>query len=189
MKNDLAKIRRLLTDALGWKAYNRLIESVPEVRERGRLRFWQERLLQQASQPGVDLSTADEFLRVFDGADSLPIPVPAEPWTREVFLSQIEAFPYVAFPFDKTPTEWMAAAWEIESIRSELSWDMARTVSKLGELFYTDEYLHYLSQSLPIPRQMELFHYIRNRSPTREKEFRLGFEQAFPACVPACHRL
>ncbi len=168
-----------------WKAYNRLIKSVPEVRERVRLRFWQERLLQQASQTGVVLSSAEEFLRVFDGAD--PLSVPAEPWTRELFLDQIEAFPYVVFPFDKThktPTEWMAAAWEIASVRNELCWDMARTVSKLGELHYTKEYLRYLSQSLPIPRQVELFLYIRDRSPTREKEFRLSFENAFPNCVP-----
>jgi hypothetical protein len=175
---DLTEIRNRLAEALGWKAYNRLIESVSDVRQRGRLRFWQEQLLQQVP----DISTAEEFMRVFGGAS--PVPVPVQPWTRELFLSRIEAFPQGGFPFDETPPEWMAAAWEIEQVRTALCWEMARTVSKIGELAYTDEYLRYLSRSLPIFRQMELFSYIRDRNPTRESEFRPGFEKAFTACVP-----
>lgn len=79
----------------------------------------------------------------------------------------------------------MAAAWEIERVRNEISYDMARTVGKIGELAYTDEYLRYLSRSLPIARQVELFLYIRDsRNQLREVEFRPGFERAFPDCVP-----
>jgi hypothetical protein len=179
---NLADIRGRLAEALGWKAYNRLVESVPDVRQRGRLRFWQELLLQQALSTGVVIPTSEEFIRVFDGAS--PVPVRPEPWTRELFLSRIEAFPHGGFPFDETPPEWMAAAWEIERVRNELCWEMARTVSKIGELAYTNEYLNYLSRSLPIARQVELFLYIRDRSPHREVEFRPGFERAFPDCVP-----
>jgi hypothetical protein len=179
---ELANIRSRLAEALGSKAYNRLIESVSHVRQRGRLRFWQERFLQQASATGVVINTAEEFIRVFGGAS--PVPVPAERWTRELFLSRIEAFPHVGVPFDETPPEWMAAAWEIERVRDELSYEMARTVGKIGELAYTDKYLHFLSRSLPVARQVELFLYIRNRNPRREDEFRAGFERAFPACVP-----
>ncbi|MCA9072967.1 MAG: hypothetical protein KDA84_28785 [Planctomycetaceae bacterium] len=181
---DLETIRSRLAERLGWSAFNRLVESVPEVRKRGKLRFWQERLLKQVSQQETILSTVVGFLEVFEGADRVPVPTPAEPWTRDAFLSQIEAFPHVAFPLDKTPPEWMAAAWEIENVRDELCWDMARTVSKLGELCYTEEYLDYLSRSLPTPRQVELFLTIRDRCPGREEEFRPGFERAFPECVP-----
>jgi hypothetical protein len=179
---DLINIRSRLADALGWKAYNRLVGSVSDVRQRGRLRAWEEQLLQQASHTGVVISTAEDFIRVFDGAS--PVPVPAEPWTREVFLSEIVKFPLGGFPIDETPPEWMAAAWEIERVRHEVSSEMARTVSKIGELGYTDEYLQYLSRSLPVSRQVELFLYIMNRNFTREDEFRPGFERAFPACVP-----
>jgi hypothetical protein len=126
---NLANIRSRLAEALGWKAFNRLVESVPNVRQRGRLRFWQEQLLQQASDTGVVVSTVEEFITVFDGAS--PVPVPAEPWTREVFLSEIEAFPYVGFSLEETPPEWMAAAWEIERVRNELSYEMARTITSL----------------------------------------------------------
>lgn len=180
---DVANIRSRLAESLGWRAYNRLIASVPEVRRRGRLRFWQEQLLQQVSDKGAVISTVEGFIRTFAGAN--PIPVPAEPWTREIFLSRIEAFPHGGIPFDETPSEWMAAAWEIERVRSEKSYDMARTVGKTGELAYTDEYLRYLSRSLPVTRQVELFLYIRDSgNQLREVEFRPGFEQAFPDCVP-----
>jgi hypothetical protein len=180
---DLDTIRDRLAKALGWQAYNRLVESVSDVRQRGRLRFWQERFLERASLTGVAVSTAEEFIKVFGGAS--PVPVPAEPWTREVFLSRIEAFPHGGFPFDETPPEWMAAAWEIDTVRQELSGEMARTVGKTGELAYTDEYLRYLSRSLPVSRQVELFLSIRDGgNELREAEFRPGFERAFPACVP-----
>lgn len=88
------------------------------------------------------------------------------------------------YPLDETPTEWMAAAWEIDHVREMLRDDMTRTVSKGGELAYTDEYLFFLAQSLPIARQVELFLRIREECFTREVEFRLGFERAFPASVP-----
>ena len=185
MSNDLDTdaLRNRLSEILGWEAYNHLVHSVPDTRQRCRLRFWQEQLLQRASQTGVAISTVEEFLRVFDGAS--PVPAPVKPWTREVFLSEIAAFPHGGFPFDETPREWMAAAWEIERVRNQLSGDMARTVSKTGELAYTHEHLRYLSQSLTIPRQVELFLYIRDSgNQLREVEFRPGFERAFPDCVP-----
>ena len=181
-EQDLVAVRERLAAALGSEAYNRLVASVPDVRKRGRLRFWQEQLFRQASHIGVNISTADEFVRVFDGAN--PVPVPAEPWTRERFLRRIEEHPHRGFPLDQTPTEWMAAAWEIERVRDELSGEMTRTVSKTGELGYTKEWLQYLSRSLPLARQVELFRSIRDSSNQhREVEFRPGFEAAFPDAV------
>jgi hypothetical protein len=132
---------------------------------------------------GIAIATPEEFLRVFDGAE--PIPVPAEPFTRESFLRAIEANPYIDFPLDATPPEWMAAAWEIGCVREERSYDMARDVSKLGMLTCTPEWLHYLSRALPITRQVELYVRIRDDgNQFRDVEFRPQFERAFPACVP-----
>ena len=171
-----------MAEALGATDYNRLIASVPDTRRRGRLRFWQAQLLRRAGPAGKALSTADAFLGVFDGATALPVPL--EPLTREVYLREVEQWPYALFTPGQTPAEWAAAAWETDRVRDELSGEMARTVSKGGELAYTDEYLRFLSESLPVPRQVELFLYIRDRCVTREPEFRPGFERAFPACVP-----
>jgi hypothetical protein len=180
--SNSAEVQKRLAEVLGREAYNRLVDSVPNTRQRGRLRFWQEELIQQASLSGIVISTPEEFIRVFEGAS--PVPVPSEPWTREVFLSRIEAWPHGGFPFDETPTEWMAAAWEVESVRSARSAEMARTVGKCGELAYTQEYLRYLSQALSISRQVELFLSIRDSgNQLREVEFRPGFERAFPDCV------
>lgn len=181
--SDLAEIQKRLAEVLGRESYNRLVDSVPNTRQRGRLQFWQEQLLQKAMPSGIVISTPEEFIRIFERAQ--PIPAPQEPWTREVFLSRIEAFPHGGFPFDETPPEWMVAAWEIEKVRSARSEDMARTVGKTGELAYTREYLHYLSRSLTIPQQVELFLSIRGSgNELREVEFRPGFERAFPDCVP-----
>lgn len=180
---DRDAIREHLSKVLDPGAYNRLVESVPDTRLRGRLRFWQEELLGRAARPGMPTWSAGEFIRVFDGASLLP--VQAEPWTREVFLSEIQKWPHGGFPLDETPAEWMAAAWEIDRVRTELSGEMARTVSKCGKLSYTGEYLGFLSRSLPVHRQVELYLRIRDSgNALREGEFRPGFERAFPDCVP-----
>jgi hypothetical protein len=179
---DRDRVREQLAESLGPSTYNRLVASVPDIRRRGRLRFWQEELLRRASPTGLTIATAEEFLRVFDGATALP--VPSEPLTREVYLREVERWPYAIFPDGETPAEWAAAAWEIDRVREELSSEMARTVSKGGDLAYTGEYLRFLSESLPILRQVELYLYILDRCATREPEFRPGFERAFPACLP-----
>jgi hypothetical protein len=185
MQHELDRdgIRGNSAEVLGPKDYNRLVASVPDTRRRGRLRFWQEELLNQVTPAAGPDWTPEEFFRVFDGASLLP--VPSEPWTREVFLREIQKFPHGGFPLDETPAEWMSAAWEIDWVREELSGEMARTVSKIGELCYTDEYLRFLSRSLSVPRQVELYQHIFDRCSTREEEFRPGFERAFPACVPS----
>lgn len=178
-----AETRDKLAEVLGAKPFNRLVESAQEVREKGRLRYWQEQLLQQAGPTGNALCDAEEFLRVFDGASLRALP--PEPWDRGIFLTRIEKWPYGGFPLDKTPLEWMAAAWEIDRIREEISGEMERTVSKTGELAYQPEYLQYLSKALSIDRQVELFLFIRdNGNQLREQGFRPGFERAFPRCVP-----
>jgi hypothetical protein len=179
---DRDGIREQLAATLGPNTYNRLVESVPDTRRRGRLRFWQEELLCRAGPVGPPLATAEEFLRVFDRATVLS--VPSEPLTREVYLREVEQWPYAIFSPGVTPAEWAATAWEINRVREELSGEMARTVSKCGELAYTGEYLRFLSESLSVPRQVELYLHIRGRCVTREPEFRPGFERSFPACVP-----
>jgi hypothetical protein len=106
--------------------------------------------------------------------------------TKGEFLQRMREDPHgVPLPLDATPPEWMAAAWEIDSVREANSYDMARTVSKMGELFYTDEFLGLLGRSLSAERQVELFLGIRDNSPHRESEFRSRFEQMFPRSVPA----
>jgi hypothetical protein len=105
--------------------------------------------------------------------------------TKDDFLERMRENPHgVPLPLEATPPEWMAAAWEIASVREANTYDMARTVSKVGELFYTDEFLGLLGRSLSVDRQVELFRRIRQGSPHREAEFRGQFEQRFPRSVP-----
>ncbi len=65
---DEAKRSELLdriAAAIGDDAFNRVVGSLGEVRQRRRLRFWQEELLGQA---GVSIPTYTDFLDLFDGA-------------------------------------------------------------------------------------------------------------------------
>lgn len=78
----------------------------------------------------------------------------------------------------------MTEAWGDEQFRNNLTWDMARTVSKMGELFYEDDYLALLGRALTNEQQLALFQAIREESPHRESEFRPRFEPFFSRCAP-----
>jgi hypothetical protein len=101
--------------------------------------------------------------------------------TKQDYLRQLERDPW-SLTIDGTfpPEDWLAAAWEMPHVRAAHSDDMARTVSKMGQLFYADDYLAALGRSLSIDRQVELFRRIRRRSPHREDEYRGRFEEFFP---------
>lgn len=65
---DDAERNRLLdhiADAVGDDAVNRLVDSLDEVRQQRRLRFWQEDLLRRG---GVRVTSWAEFLELFEGA-------------------------------------------------------------------------------------------------------------------------
>ena len=102
---------------------------------------------------------------------------------KDEYLNAMRSFPCGnPLPLDQTPPAWFAEAWEIDQVREEQTADIARTVRKVGELFYTPEFLGLLARSLNSVRLVELYAAIRDQS-RREQEFRAGFEQAFPAIV------
>jgi hypothetical protein len=73
--------------ALGPSRFNQLVQSVDEVRRRQRLRHWQEELiaqLQGIEQPPI--VTANEFVSIFGGAETLE--VPPRVISREEFFAQ-----------------------------------------------------------------------------------------------------
>jgi hypothetical protein len=171
-----------LINVLGPETFNRLVASVPATQQKGRLRFWQEQLLDQfANETGIEISTLEQFLRVFNDAQLQELP--REKITKEVFLNQMAAFPYCGFDLAEIPPDWMAEAWQIDRVREGLSYSFARDVSKTGSLCRTDEYLEFLNRSLTIEQQVNLFHYIMATCSSREAEFRPEFERAFPKCV------
>jgi hypothetical protein len=179
-----ARVLEQIAEILGPEAFNRLVASTPATRDKGRLRFWQEELLEKvASQTNLHICGVEEFLNLFDGAELRE--VPQQPWTREVFLREIAGFPLGGFPLDETPPEWMAEAWGIDSVREAISDDLARDVSKTGSLCCTNEYLSFLERSLSGNRLVDLFLHLRERCGSRESEFRPEFERAFPKCADA----
>jgi hypothetical protein len=174
-----ARYIALAARILGAETFHHLVASVPGAREKGRLRFWQEQLLARLTEEtGVRITTAQEFLLAFEDAELQPIPKQA--LTKEEFLQRLHEDPWsLDVDGEIPPDDWLTAAWEIDNFREAHTYDMARTVSKVGDLAYTDDYLASLGRSLSIERQVELFTCIRERSPHREDEFRERFEQFF----------
>jgi hypothetical protein len=79
------------------------------------------------------------------------------------------------------PPEWVIAAWDINAVQTAVADDLARDVSKNGELLSGQGFLARLSLALSTEQVVRLFRYIRDRSPHRESEFRPQFEAAFAA--------
>jgi hypothetical protein len=100
------------------------------------------------------------------------------------FIRVVRANPY-AFPLpcDNVPSDWWAEAWRIDRVRDELSSDMARTVSKEGELSYSDGYFDLLARALTAEQLLALYLFIRDESRRLESEWRPQFESLFPSCV------
>jgi hypothetical protein len=106
-------------------------------------------------------------VRTVERADYLEA-VQENPWT----------FPAVGGCPDPRP-DWIAAAWDTEAVQRSIAYDMARDVSKNGELFCGQEFLEGLSAVLSTEQVVRLFHTIRDGSPHREEEFRPQFERGF----------
>ena len=83
------------------------------------------------------------------------------------------------------PPEWVAAAWDTEAVQESIAHDMARDVSKNGEMFCGSGFLAGLSAALSTPQVVRLFLKIRDWSPHRESEFRRQFEEGFAAHAAA----
>ena len=176
---DPELVRCRFIEVMGSLTFNRLVDSVAATKEKTRLRYWQEQIFSTfASVVGIRIAGFADYLEVF--ADVKKVEIPREPISKEEFLRRMEANPYDNYlGIDETPPEWMAAAWDIDRVREELSYGLAREVSKTGSLCRTDEYLQFLSASLSVDRQLELFDYIVQHA-GRESEFRPEFERAFP---------
>ncbi len=102
--------------------------------------------------------------------------------TEDEYLKSVRknpwSFPAVEGCLDP-PADWTAEAWELVEVQGTVAYDMARSVSKNGELFYNPGYLESLASALRTDQVIRLFLEIRRRSPHRESEFRPEFERGF----------
>lgn len=183
MKRNRDDVLELLASRLGPHAFNRLVESVELTRQKGRLRFWQEELLKQASSEiGVGIRTVEQFTELFQGAKPREIPV-----NREAFLADPSGHWYYwqSNRRDKIPVEWFAEAWRtIPVFRENLSYELKRYTSKWGAM-QAPEMLAMLNQFLVSTEVIALYEYIRDESGREEEEWRAEFEAAFPEHAPS----
>lgn len=77
------------------------------------------------------------------------------------------------------PPEWVAAAWDTDAVQASIAHDLARDVSKNGEMSRRQKFLAKLSAALSTEQVVRLFHIVRSESPHRESEFRPQFTRGF----------
>lgn len=167
---------RLLAAArqLGPGNFNKLVRSVDDVRARGRLRFWQEQLVAGLPAPGI--SGPGDFIAMFSGAELLPEPVPVI--TKEEFFARPNYWYYLGGA--PIPDGWIAEAWEqLPEFRDNVTYEFEREASKIGDISGLTTSLEFLDRILPLHRMVEIYERVRDRSPTRELEFRPTFERIF----------
>jgi hypothetical protein len=188
---DATRREQILAAArlLGPEKFNRLVGSVAQVRDLGRLRYWQEDLITKLSGIGeTAIGGASAFIAVFDGAQLMPEPPPVV--TREEFFARPNYWYYLGGA--PIPDQWIAEAWEdLAEFRDNVTYEFEREASKVGELDAIQSSLEFLDRILPLHRMVEIYKKVRARSPHRETEFRPTFERvfgermsAFPTALP-----
>ena len=148
--------------------------------------------------------TQEEFFRLVyeNGPDEAPDDVPDEwfslPGCREAierwrqktaggmrlreFIHWTIHHPFDAPPED-TPPEWLRMP---EYLGAKEQWkdDIHDSISKVGNIWFSTEYLRDLSSKMSIVAQVEFYGELRRGFAWRESEFRPDFERGFPECVP-----
>jgi hypothetical protein len=158
---------------LGAEKFNRLVDSVDQVRAAGRLRYWQEEFLANLENIGIVVAGPTEFIAVFDQAPLMPRFV-----TREEFFTRANYWYYLGGA--PIPDEWIAEAWEqVPEFRDNVTYEFVREASKVGELDAIQASLERLGRILPLGRVVEIYEKVRQDSPHRESEFRPTFERLF----------
>jgi hypothetical protein len=176
---DATQRERILSAArgLGVEKFNRLVNSVEQVRARGRLRHWQEALLARLSGT-VDLAAfgPDEFITVFGGAEQMPEPMRVV--TREEFFADPNYWYYLGGA--PIPEAWIAEAWEcVSELRDNVTYEFEREARKNGDLEPLTASLEFLDRILPLNRMVEIYERVRASAASREPEFRPTFERIF----------
>jgi hypothetical protein len=176
---DATQRERILAVArsLGPEKFNRLVNSVDQVRARGRLRYWQEALIARLSSTvGSAIFGPNEFIAAFSEAE--PMPEPAKAVTREEFFARPNYWYYLGGAL--IPEEWIAEAWErVPEFRDNLSYEFEREARKMGDLDGLTAGLEFLDRILPLHRMVEIYERVRASAPSREPEFRPTFERVF----------
>ncbi len=102
--------------------------------------------------------------------------------TKSQYIKSLAASPW-RFPdadgFASVPSDWAAAAWDVEAVRAPIIDELRRGVSKLGALPLDERQLAKMSRALRTDPVVALYEVLRNEAPHREPEFRAAFTRLF----------
>ena len=175
MKEKEAEVIEALANHLGASRFNKLVNSAFAARNRGRFVYWQEQMLE-----GFTKATGNELPEDFEAAVDLlesadPLPIT---FTREEFFDN----PVSAWhtPEAEIPDAWVKEAVQDPRFREDLAYELARSVSKVGDFGLASERaLSALKGSLKESQVRELYAYVRDESQRLEGEWRPAFESLF----------
>jgi hypothetical protein len=98
--------------------------------------------------------------------------------TRDEFFAEPNYWYYLRG--EPIPDEWFAAAWEeLPEFRDNVTYELMREGSKVGDLGAIQSSLEFLAGILPLARMIEIYERVRASAPHRESEFRPTFERVF----------
>jgi hypothetical protein len=102
--------------------------------------------------------------------------------TKSQYIESLAASPW-RFPeasgIADAPSDWAAAAWDVDAVRSPFVHELTRSVSKVGELGLDEKQLAKMSAVLRTDQVVALYEALTNDSPHRESEFRGDFIRLF----------
>ena len=171
-------------NAIGAQQFNRCVESLSDTLQLGRLRYWQESLIERAL-PQLEsdtrayiaaLGTFDAFTALFDGESRRPFAV-----TKDAFVARpIDYYDDTECKFD---TDWLDAALSSVEFREHLYGDIVVVLcvsTDWGDVAAT----RILLQHLPTSLWVECYNYINHELAVPEGEWRGEFETMFPSASP-----
>jgi hypothetical protein len=100
--------------------------------------------------------------------------------TKDEYLERARAGRWALPNGSEPPSEWVAAAWDLDEVREAESLYIAREVHWTTNWKRDVVFPRRLGEALSPERVVELYRYIRSCAPAREAELRAEFEKAFP---------
>src|SRR5262245_10042696 len=97
------------------------------------------------------------------------------------FLQWVADNPFDPLPPD-TPPAWLRLP-EYELVKNDWLDNIERSISKIGKIWASTEWLRSLASRMTVQQQVDLYNRLRQAYPLREMEFRPDFEKGFPESV------
>jgi len=185
LDSRLSSFRKRLAGKIDPCRFNRLIESAADAEKNGRLRFWQERFLDNLP---IELTDEEsKFLDGFGGYSSfLYLFGNAERLSYTVSRQEFDANPFKYLEDLKCDVDddWIRSAWGTDRFRSDVAITIGWSMMLAGNLDETDGMVKTLVRVLTDEEAFVLYKCIDIELKGSDEEWRPQFVRVFPGVEP-----